>query len=508
MNAPAEALARWSGKEFRLRPRLVIAVALAALADGLFYHHPIGISFAIFGLVLATAAAIVNVENLHMDNAATGSLLLICGTLPSVETLNALSALFGLIGVISFVLMIHQRATTDIIGWLHNVAAFIAGGLVQWISDLSCTLEVVRRNRAHSTSRRVIANWLMPILLLLCFLTLFTIANPVVSLSIAAIDITRLFHLVEPARIIFWCVVLAACWPFLRVRLKGQVWIKSVADAWPRPRSSTDLDGFLGEAAIVRALVLFNILFAVQISLDAIYLWGGASLPDGMTYAAYAHRGAYTLIATALLAAAFVLFATHGEGHTKPALPKRVLILLWTGQNLVLVVSCIHRLGLYVDVYALTYWRVAAFLWMLLVLIGLGLIFARIFLGRTNLWLIRGNVVALTALLYTASLANWPFIIADHNVMAAASNGGQRLDTDYLLTLGAHALPAIDRAINATPKPHDSPQDWLWREQLDDLERGRRELATKFRDQQDNWRLWSFRRERLKDYLDKGQFRE
>ena len=56
-----------------------------------------------------------------------------------------------------------------------------------------------------------------------------------------------------------------------------------------------------GRAAILRSLVVFNALFAVQTLLDVVYLWGGVRLPDGLSYADYAHRGAYPLIATALL---------------------------------------------------------------------------------------------------------------------------------------------------------------------------------------------------------------
>ena len=62
-----------------------------------------------------------------------------------------------------------------------------------------------------------------------------------------------------------------------------------------------------------RSLILFNALFALQTGLDLAYLWGGANLPDGMSHAEYAHRGAYPLIATALLAAGFVLIAMRPE---------------------------------------------------------------------------------------------------------------------------------------------------------------------------------------------------
>ena len=71
---------------------------------------------------------------------------------------------------------------------------------------------------------------------------------------------------------------------------------------------------FFGFTTILRSLILFNLLFAVQTALDVIYLWGNAKLPDDITYASYAHRGAYPLILTALLAAGFVLAAMRPGG--------------------------------------------------------------------------------------------------------------------------------------------------------------------------------------------------
>ena len=88
---------------------------------------------------------------------------------------------------------------------------------------------------------------------------------------------------------------------------------------WPRrphansKRRRDDID-FFGVATILRSLILFNLLFAVQTILDMIYLWGNATLPAGINYASYAHQGAYPLIVTALLAAGFVLAAMKPGG--------------------------------------------------------------------------------------------------------------------------------------------------------------------------------------------------
>ncbi|WP_213030895.1 DUF4153 domain-containing protein, partial [Acinetobacter baumannii] len=100
-------------------------------------------------------------------------------------------------------------------------------------------------------------------------------------------------------------------WPFLHV------WWRSRADSEVRtgeqipqaPTASVRTVGFFGVATILRSLILFNLLFALQTVLDMTYLWGKLALPNDLSYATYAHRGAYPLIVTALLAAGFVLIA-------------------------------------------------------------------------------------------------------------------------------------------------------------------------------------------------------
>ena len=179
------------------------------------------------------------------------------------------------------------------------------------------------------------------------------------------------------------------------------------------------------------------------------YLWGNAPLPADIGYASYAHRGAYPLIVTALLAAGFVLAAMRPGGPAEQSRGIRPLVYLWVAQNILLVLSSILRLDLYVQIYLLTWWRVAAFIWMVLVALGLVLIVARIVLNGSNGWLIRANLITLTATLYICSLVNFAAIIADYNVSHSreAAGKGMWIDINYLFSLGPQALPAIDRAI-------------------------------------------------------------
>jgi hypothetical protein len=69
-------------------------------------------------------------------------------------------------------------------------------------------------------------------------------------------------------------------------------------------------------------------------------------------------------------------------------------MMLWIGQNLLLVASSILRTLDYIDVFTLTQLRIAALAWMLLVAAGLGLIWWRIVKDKSSRWLINANAAS------------------------------------------------------------------------------------------------------------------
>ena len=329
-----------------------------------------------------------------------------------------------------------------------------------------------------------LAVWIVPLLLGALFAGLFFAANPLIRLALAQIDPARLLAWLDPGRLGFWLAAAVLVWPFVWLRA-----VQPLAASQAQPPGSPGL--LFGPAAIARSLLLFNALFALQSVLDIAYLWGGAALPAGISYATYAHNGAYPLMATALLAAGFVLAALRAGSEASPLL--RWLIALWIGQNILLVASAMLRLDLYVAAYSLTLLRVAAFLWMGLVAAGLALILARIALARPNSWLVGANLCTLAFTLWAASLADLDGLVARYNVAHCReiSGAGTSLDVDYLVGLGPGAIPAFDRFIALQPvRDHDRP-----------LREQRQRLADRFAARPDDWRGWSFRDARLAAYL-------
>ena len=462
-----------------------LALALAALADWLFYGERIGLSVSLFAIAIACVSVLFNHATLDFRRAAIGGAIVTLGLVPAVEELNTLSFVILIAALTIALLLATNPETTGLADRARALRNFVLFGPFRFFPE---ALQIFNM----SAFTRGITLWLLPAVLSTVFVALFAAANPVIEQWVYLLNPKLILDYVSIPRVLFWTAMLALVWPFIHVRWRRRkVVTAAVADsAEPEPLVPVIPAVFLGPSAILRSLILFNLLFAAQSILDGIYLWGHVALPTNVTYASYAHRGAYPLIATALLAAAFVLVAMRPGGPAEKSTVIRPLVYLWVGQNVLLVASSILRLDLYVDIYMLTYWRIAAFIWMGLVALGLVLIVARIALDRPNGWLVSANLIALTIVLYSCSLVNFDAFIADYNVAHSQEGSGKGLPIDacYLARLGPQALPAIEKLIPLRPGVNNLAG---WRDRL--VETQRQEMA---------WRAWGFRSWRLQGRLD------
>jgi hypothetical protein len=105
-------------------------------------------------------------------------------------------------------------------------------------------------------------------------------------------------------------------------------------------------------------------------------------------------------------------------------------------------------------------------------------------------------VLALT--LYICSLVDFSGTIARFNVMHSReiAGTGQPADIAYLCGLGPAALPALDML---AAKTNANANGWLPQSSVYDC---RRSLALRHAARTGNWRAWTFRGYRLRQYLD------
>jgi hypothetical protein len=361
---------------------------------------------------------------------------------------------------------------------------------VRLASDGLQALGEVGSRKAGGKLVRAALVWVVPAVFALVFALLFVAANPLLEAGMRAIRLEALFELLDPSRVFLWGFVAIIAWPLLVPRLLA--W-KGLPEAQgPMLPKAEGL--IFGGAAIRNSLLVFNVLFAVQSLMDLAFLWGGVRLPEGMSHADYAHRGAYPLIVTALLAAAFVLAAMRKGGAGEKSKLIRTLVYFWIAQNVLLVVSSILRLELYVEQYTLTEMRLAAGLWMGLVAIGLVLIVARIALNRSNAWLIAANLTTLGVTLYGVSIVDTRALIAWYDVTHSYELSGEGLPLDLYLMgdLGWSAMPAVDYFLeHAPPRGEDPFRDVR-------LMRGAQaDLILQSAD----WQSWTWRLERQRQYV-------
>lgn len=484
--------------------RIAIVALLTALADWLFFRQYVGISFTLFILALGVAVLLANRTGASGRERILYAGILVAALLPSLEDINHMSVLIAAFGICCFALGATGAFKGGLIERFMTVGWLLVSGPLQLVRDLP----LLRRwasQRGAPASLTALKGWVVPLGLGAVFVALFAAANPVIAHWLAQWGTGDTLRQFNPARLMFWCVIVIAVWGLVGV--SGRFALPKFEEPANSPPPGTDmrpvfseaanvrppnvdLGPIFTEAAIVRSLVLFNLLFAVQTVMDVHYLWRGAALPDGMTYATYAHRGAYPLIVTALLAATFVLAAMRPGSDSERSPLMRALVFLWVGQNVLLVVSAIMRLNLYVGTYLLTYWRVAAFIWMLIVAAGLILIVTRIVLYRSNAWLIAANIVVLALTIYVCSFVNFASLVARYNVAHAPAIAGRPIDLTYVVSLGPEVIPALDRHIAASPTSD-----------LRHFRELRRGLALRHAMVATNWRAFTFRGWRLTRYL-------
>lgn len=367
----------------------------------------------------------------------------------------------------------------DAWGWAQRVVLHGVRASVAPLLDLRRWLKV-RRRRGGGHVRQALPHLALPALGSGVIIALFASANPVIE---SWLNQMLSFQMRDdvPARLAFGLIWFTFAWSLLRPRMARRL-IGTFDGSGDLP-----LPGVTA-ASVRLSLLAFNALFALQNLMDLLWLWGLAPLPKGMTLAAYAHRGAYPLIVTALLAAGFVLVALRPGSQTAAMPLVRRLVAAWVAQNVLLVVNAALRTVDYIAVYSLTEMRIAALLWMGLVALGLVLVLWRMLSGKSAGWLINANAAAALALLGACSFVDLDAISARYNIAHARELGGDGapLDVCYLQRMGPSALVSLAE-LESRPAP-ESIHLWarLLRENaqvsvMNDLANGRWSLLAALR---------------------------
>ncbi len=381
---------------------------------------------------------------------------------------------------VSLAALLPRRGFDDALAWARRLGWHAMSAVVAPLKD-AARLSMVRQRRAPPSGgiREIGAVVALPLVGGVVFLGLFANANPLIGQAFSRIVLPDPWAVTW--RTVFGLCVLVTIWaslrPSRRTTRASRIDERSIGMAFEP-----------GVATLILSLVTFNAIFAVENALDIAFLWSGAGLPAGVTMADYAHRGAYSLIVTAVLAGVFVLLALR-PGSSAAASPLvRGLVTVWIVQNLLLVASSALRTLDYVDAYGMTVLRLSALAWMGLVATGLALIGWRLLAGKSASWLINANALAAVTVLVAASVVDLGATAAAWNVRTTLVRGkaGPPLDLCYMARLGSSSLVSLAMLEQHAKQPglRDRLAYLRWESQVETA------------DGQADWRRWTPRNAR------------
>jgi hypothetical protein len=224
----------------------------------------------------------------------------------------------------------------------------------------------------------------------------------------------------------------------------GIALIAHAHDAPPSPiERRRPLFGTVEVAIVLGGLVALYGLFALA---QAVALTRGADYvarATGLTYAEYARRGYFQLLAVAALTVLVLLAVRPYMRMASPAGRRALVVLAETAiaLTLLIIAAAIHRLDVYDDVFGLTMLRLACIVfacWLAVVFLLVAVAYLR---ATERQWLAPAVASSALVTLFVWNAVNPEAVVARHNVAEAASTA--RFDPAYLASLSDDAVPTL-----------------------------------------------------------------
>jgi hypothetical protein len=195
--------------------------------------------------------------------------------------------------------------------------------------------------------------------------------------------------------------------------------------------------GIISFAALNLLILSLNII-------DVSTLWlGNASAIKTVNYSAELHEGTNALIMSIVLAMLVIIYFFSGNlnffSRNKTI---RTLAYVWIIQNAFLVSSVLLRDYNYVDMHGLTYKRIGVLVFLILCSIGLITVYIKVAQQKTLFFLFKTNGFVWYCLLLVAGFVNWDVFIVNYNIN---NRNNITLDLDHLLDMSDKTLPILDK---------------------------------------------------------------
>ncbi|MEX0649795.1 MAG: DUF4173 domain-containing protein [Candidatus Andersenbacteria bacterium] len=422
---------------------ILISLGLAVTFNFLFFDKLIGISVLIFTVVLLGAVFLFGLrQQLHFQKIWwLGLPILFFALMPSIRSNEFLSFLNLCATLGLLMLLAHELTGTPT--FLMKLLDYLSLAVLVPLRMLSRALYSVSLiGQIHSEVKhrdvwiRVIKGVLMAIPLLIIFGVLFSQADLAFSRFINSfVTITISEHSIQYLVLLLFAFVAALSW------LSYIFFPKKIPQTKTDEKSKAVTPGGRNTEVLV-FLGLISTLFLVFIAFQITYLFGGETniAKAGFTYAEYARRGFWELLAVAMLSLV-VLFVSEKYAGVESKRNKQFLIpaLVLIAEVIIVIASAFKRLSLYIDAYSLTALRFYAAGFIMLLLALFILLTVKFMKAKQEQFFTFGTLLLVITFLVAVNIVNPDAFIAKSNMEQYNRTG--KIDVLHVGELSADAEP-------------------------------------------------------------------
>lgn len=457
----------------------LFAFALGIAFEILFFNHPLGISIFLIALLCILGmqfAARQEKANQTRDGWLLGGMILFFAGMCALrlEPMTVFLNLVLVMGVFALWVRTFRAGRLFHFGWLDFIVTWITVPVEAWIRPwpaLGAAQQRILKNGAQrSTFFSIFRGLLIASPVILILLALLTSADLVfadrVGDALKWLNIERFMEYVGRTLIVLMSFIffLGALATALRVQSKRS--IPSELRGGIKP--------FLGFVESTIVLGSVNLLFAVFVAIQFIYLFGGQTniSETGFTYAEYARRGFFELVAVGIFTLGMILLLAVWSRRQLGRQTRwfNGLSAVMVLQDGVILYSALTRLLLYEEAYGFTRLRTYTHLfipWMGVLL----LVFILLLLRDRLRYFAAATMLGAVGFGITLNVVNVDSFIVRRNIDRYQS--GMELDVPYLTSLSEDAVPsliALLPQISESDRPQFLGELACWDVQLKKLE--------------------------------------
>lgn len=421
----------------------LISLALALVFNVLFFEKVVGISVFIFVGVLMVATYVLGLNQQVSFRKSWWLVVLILffALMPGIRT-NELLTFLNVCATLGLLLLLaHQLAGTP--AFLMKLGDYILLVIqVPFRMLAKAGSTIAQMSHIHSQVKhrdvwvRVLKGTILAIPVLIVFGLLFSQADLAFSQFIKRfIDIEISGRTIQYLAVLLFAFVAA-------LSFLSYIFFPKPSQAIVSSGPSTTAGQVGKELEVLVFLGLISVLFLIFIGFQITYLFGGEAniVSAGFTYAEYARRGFWELLAVTLLSLV-VLLASEKYAGVESRKDKRFRIpaLILIAEVGIIIVSTFKWLSLYIDAYGMTILRfyVAGFIMLLVVLFIL--LAVKFIKTKREQFFAFGTLLSIAGFLIVVNAVNPDAYIIKANMERQSRTG--KFDVSYVQELSTDAEP-------------------------------------------------------------------